>query len=114
MTISKIRLLAAGLVAVVLVVILCLAGLGMYQWGRAAAQRDAPNTANEIQSCRASYRSDLLDGPIIDGLEAVAVGDKAAVREAAESADRDEYDRLNVLSREDPRAFLDLCEARYG
>lgn len=114
MTISKARALAGVLLAVVLVVILGLSGVVVYQWGRASAQRDAANISNEVQSCRASYRSDLLDGPIIDGLEAVALGDSDAVKAAADAADRPEYDRLNVLSREDPEAFLDLCEARYG
>lgn len=114
MTISKARALAAGLLAVVLVVILGLAGLAVYQWGRASAQRDASDISNEVQSCRASFRSDLLDGPVIDGLAAVALGDGDAVAAAANRADRAEYDRLNVLSREEPDAFLRLCEAAYG
>lgn len=114
MNVSRTRLLAAGLAAMVFVVVLCLAGLAMYQWGRASAQRDASTTSNEVQSCRASFRSDLVDGPIIDGLAAAGRGDKAGTAAAADRADRAEYDRLNVVSRTDPERFLELCKARYG
>lgn len=106
--------LAALLAATVVVVVLLLSGLAVYQWGRASVGRDVERRSNEIASCRSSFRSDLIDGPIIDGLAAAGRGDKAGTAAAADAADRPEFDRLNVLSREDPGAFLDACEQRYG
>lgn len=105
---------AAALALVVVVVVIGLTMTACYQWGRASARSDLLDRSNEIASCRSSYRSDLIDGPIIDGLAAAGRGDKEGTARAAASADRGEYDRLNLLSRTDSTAFLSACQQRYG
>lgn len=113
-TLDATRTVAAAIAAVVVVAVLVLAGVAVYQWGRSSAQADDAARTNTLQSCRAAYRSDLIDGPTIDALAAAGLGDVEGIREAIEAADRPAYDALNLMSRERPADFLRLCEQDYG
>ena len=69
--------------------------------------------SDEIASCRSSFSSELITGPTVAALKAMAVhgSESDEFVAAATAADPERFQMLAVLSRSNPSEFLRLCKA---
>lgn len=94
--------------------VLAVLGVASAGFGLASTRADAAQErSDEISACRSAFSAELITGPTVAALKALATTgvDSPEFRAAVDRADEERFVELAVLSRTDQEAFLELCHA---